>query len=74
MTRPVWGPPPEPKALAERPLHRVVADFPETLGPLRALGLDPRSVGARPLRAAAGERWDETAARLEAALAWRRPA
>lgn len=74
MTRPIWGAPPEPEALAERPLHRVVADLPETLGPLRALGVDPREVGARALRDAAGERWEETLARLEAALAWRRPA
>lgn len=74
MTRHIWGAPPEPERLGERPLHRVVADLPETLGPLRALGLDPRDVGARPLRAAAGERWEETVARLEAALAWRRPA
>ena len=49
MTRSAAAPPPDDAALREAPLHVVVRDWPETLVPLRRVGVDPAARGAEPL-------------------------
>jgi hypothetical protein len=62
-------PRPTREMLATTPLHRLVQDFPETLSPIRALGLEPESLADLTV-----ESVDEDGAllyELEASTAWR---
>lgn len=63
------APPPEPETLPSTPIHRVVAEWPETLAVLRDAGVETGPTGGAPLsrRRDAGE----LAERILRATAWR---
>ena len=71
MTR-AAAPPPDDAALREAPLHVVVRDWPETLVPLRRVGVDPAARGAEPLgRLPDAEAAEAAVAACLEATAWR---
>ncbi|HEX7049489.1 MAG TPA: hypothetical protein VF188_04700 [Longimicrobiales bacterium] len=70
MPRPELVPAPPEAVLAERPLHAVARDFPETLAVFRAHGVDVPRRGAAPI-AAAAEDAGPLLADLAAAMDWR---
>lgn len=57
--------------LAERPVHVVVRDYPETLAVLRRHGADATEAGAEPLGVILDRGGEALAAALAAALEWR---
>ena len=62
---------PDAAALALRPLHVVVRDFPETLAVFRRAGLDVSARGGESFAAAAGPQAGSLYEDLARATAWR---
>lgn len=66
-----FQPRPSRRDLAKLPLHVIVRDFPETLAPLRQLGLPLEALGAR--TPSELEDADVVLDAVEAGIRWRPP-